>query len=68
MKITYTDFVTHKKRFTRLPFVGWVRGGILNVPGAVFQGRNSSTWIPIYLLSKESMALLPPVLLTPKEG
>jgi hypothetical protein len=68
-KITYIDIMTKQRRWTRKEFTGWQRGGILNVPGAVFAGKNGFMWIPIYLLTRESLAILPPhPLLTPQDG
>ena len=55
----YKDFCTEKIRYTRGKFAGWQRGGILNAWGAIFMREASVLFIPHYLLTKESLAMLP---------
>jgi len=64
-RICYRDFVTRKLHFTHRKFVEWQRGGILNGWGAVLVSRSGWMFIPVYLLTKEALALLPPI---PDEG
>ncbi len=60
-RIYYRDFVTRKLHFTRRIFIEWQRGGILNGWGAVLASRGGVMFIPVYLLTKEARALLPPI-------
>ena len=60
-RIYYRDFVTRKLHFTRRQFLQWQRAGILNAWGAVLASKGGTMFIPVYLLTKESRALLPPV-------
>jgi len=60
-RIYYRYFVTRKLHFTRRRFVEWQRGGILNEWGAVLVSKGGAMFIPVYLLTKESCALLPPI-------
>lgn len=56
----YYDMMKKRQTFTIRPFTGWVNAGPLNVPGAAFETVESGIWVPIYLLTKETLALLPP--------
>lgn len=57
-KHTYKDFETGRKRRTRGKFVGWQRGGPLNVRYAVFQNRRSAVLVPEYCLTSETRKAL----------
>jgi hypothetical protein len=57
-KHTYKDFETRKKRWTRGKFVGWQRGGPLNVQYAVFQNRRGAVLVPEYCLTSETRKAL----------
>ena len=59
-RICYRDFITGRLHYTRRQFLEWQRGGVLNAWGAVFVSRCGAMFIPVYLLTKESRALLPP--------
>jgi len=60
-RIYYRDFITRKLHYTRRQFIKWQRGGILNGWGAVLASRGGAMFIPVYLLTKEALALLPPI-------
>lgn len=59
-KYTYKDILTGRARFTRGRFIGWQRGGLLNVWHAGFERRRSAIFVPEYLLTPETMQALPP--------
>lgn len=58
-KLTYTDFVTGKPKWTRGEFKGWTKGGPLGAKYAVFQRSRSVLYIPAYCLTVETRQSLP---------
>jgi hypothetical protein len=57
---TYKDFITRKTCRTRGKFKGWTMPtGLLKVPYAVFSNPKGEVLVPIYLLTKETRAMLP---------
>lgn len=58
----YRDFDDRNKRhFTSGKFIGWQRGGILGIVGAVFELQSGAIFVPKYLLCQETLAILPKV-------
>ena len=60
-RIYYHDFVTGELHYTRRKFIKWQRGGIMNAWGAVLASRGGAMFIPVYLLTRESRDMLPPI-------
>ena len=58
-KYTYKD-IDGALHYTRGKFIGWQRGGLLNVWHAGFERRRSAIFVPEYLLTPETMQALPP--------
>ncbi len=56
----YKDFVTRKLRRTRGQFSGWTKPtGLLCAPYAVFKNPRGRVFVPVYLLTKETLSKLP---------
>ena len=57
----YRDFVTSKIRYTLGEFKGWTKKtGLLNVEYGIFRTPKTYIYVPFYLLTRETMANLPP--------
>ena len=66
-KYTYRDFIAgkHRWRWTRGKFVGWTESictGLFPVKYAMFDRKSDTLFIPEYLLSKESKAMIKEVI------
>ena len=58
---SYKDFVTGKVRRTNGVFINWSEPtGLLHMRYAIFRRRCTILAVPVYLLTKETRALLPP--------
>lgn len=59
-KYYYKDIADGKIHYTRGKFVGWTKPtGLIKARYAIFQTRATELLIPKYLLTKETLALLP---------
>ena len=59
-KYWFKDFVTGKMRWTAGEFESWTQPtGLLKVPYAIFRRKSGVLLIPKYLLTPETLAMLP---------
>jgi len=57
----YKDFITRTLRRTRGQFDGWTKPtGLLIAPYAMFKTPKGRLFVPVYLLTKETLSKLPP--------